>query len=473
MLKRAGSAVEVAFYLFGISIYMGAYTMVPMAFSGAQLKMGETNPVFAVSMSILLFGTIILAAVRWQGVFFVMRHGGALNLVVILAFMSASWSYFPAVSLKRSVVLAQTILFAYCFVASFPMRRIIQIWASALFLAMLSSLAIVLAFPEAGIMSAPAGTWRGVFSHKSSLGGAAAFSALCGGWLWLHGSGHRLRHGIGLLLCLFLAIMSESKTAQITIVLIIGIAMSLRLLRLPGIGRIWAIFLILTGSVCGGSILALFFTDLMIAFGKDPSLTGRVPVWTMLLNLASDRILYGYGYGAFFIDGNPDSDYVTAASGWEINEAHNSYVEALLQLGIPGLILMLWTMSEAAWRAIRLWREGGEPWLSFAAAYTLSLFVTNLVETSLFLRAGDMHGAMMSLILVALRIESARRKASVGARAFPPRRPVDPLYIVGPWQPQRAAELHPVPLQTRKGRALLGAARTASGGPNSGIQHPS
>jgi len=430
-MSRVIGAVEIAFCFFALSIYSGAYTPLPVSASGVEYQMGETNPLNAAAMALLLCGTIVAVAIRWRRVLFIARHGGAVNMFLLLALFSATWSYYPAISLKRSVILLQTVLFGYYLAASFPMHRIIRLWASALFIALLASLVVALAFPSIGIMSKGevANTWRGVFAHKSSLGGATVLAALCSGWLWMHDPRRRLRHSFALLLCLGLAVMSSSKTAQVAILLIIAISLCLPLLRLPGLARIWANFALAVGIICGTTLMALFFTDIMEGLGKDPSLTGRVPVWLVLLDLASNRLGLGYGYSAFFIEGNPDSELVSGLAGWVINEAHNTYVEVVIQLGIPGLAIALWALGESIYRAFALQHDGPRPWLSFAIIYTLSFSATNLVETILF-RAGDMHCVMFTLIYAVMRIETARRAAASQNGLYPLRRPLDPLYAV-------------------------------------------
>ncbi|HWL80061.1 MAG TPA: O-antigen ligase family protein [Roseomonas sp.] len=430
-ISRFLGAVEVSFCFFAISLYSGGYIPIPVSASGAELKAGETNPFNTVAMSLLLCGTLVAVALRWRRVLFVARHGGAINIFLLLVLLSVTWSYYPVISLKRFLVLLQTVLLGYYLVARFPMHRIIQLWASALFFAMLASLLAALAFPKIGIMSAGevAGTWRGVFAHKSSLGAAAMLAALCSGWVWVHEPRRRLRHSLALLLCLFLAFMSSSKTAQVAIMLIIALSLCLPLLQLPGLARVWATFILAVGAICGVALLALFFADIMEALGKDPSLTGRVPVWLILLDLASNRLGLGYGYSAFFIDGNPDSDLVSGLAGWTINEAHNAYIEMVVQLGIPGLVIALWALGESAYRAFTLQHDAFRPWLGFAIIYTLTFSATNLAETILF-RAGDMHCVMFTAIYAVLRIEAARRVAVSQGGLFPPRGPTDPLYAI-------------------------------------------
>ena len=67
------------------------------------------------------------------------------------------------------------------------------------------------------------------------------------------------------------------------------------------------------------------------------SLTGRLPLWEDLLDYLSRYPLQGYGFGAFW---TPKHIYEIAVSQeWVISEAHSSYLDTALQLGIIGAVI--------------------------------------------------------------------------------------------------------------------------------------
>lgn len=69
------------------------------------------------------------------------------------------------------------------------------------------------------------------------------------------------------------------------------------------------------------------------------SLTGRLPLWTELSAYAGNRPLLGHGYDSFWIPGHIDE--ISSELGWGLREAHNSYLEAELSIGLIGLLLAL------------------------------------------------------------------------------------------------------------------------------------
>jgi len=67
------------------------------------------------------------------------------------------------------------------------------------------------------------------------------------------------------------------------------------------------------------------------------SLTGRLPLWEDLLEYLSRSPVKGFGFGAFW---TPRHIYEIAVSQeWVISEAHSSYLDTALQLGVIGAAL--------------------------------------------------------------------------------------------------------------------------------------
>jgi len=80
---------------------------------------------------------------------------------------------------------------------------------------------------------------------------------------------------------------------------------------------------------------------LLLGRGEETgsSLTGRLPLWEDLLGYLARSPLKGYGFGAFW---TPKHIYEIAVSQeWVISEAHSTYVDTALQLGIIGAGLLI------------------------------------------------------------------------------------------------------------------------------------
>ena len=87
-------------------------------------------------------------------------------------------------------------------------------------------------------------------------------------------------------------------------------------------------------------------TLLLGAFGKDSTLTGRTYLWAEGLAAAGAAPTFGTGYYAYWVQGFPEAErlweefYITSRSGFHF---HNTYIEALVELGVVGFALVaLW-----------------------------------------------------------------------------------------------------------------------------------
>ena len=100
-------------------------------------------------------------------------------------------------------------------------------------------------------------------------------------------------------------------------------------------------FIALICLVSGFDPISEYQEVLLLGRGEETgeSLTGRLPLWEQL---SSDYIFYrpmwGHGFGAFWT--NRHITEVAETQQWTISEAHSSYIEATLQVGITGAAIM-------------------------------------------------------------------------------------------------------------------------------------
>ncbi len=98
------------------------------------------------------------------------------------------------------------------------------------------------------------------------------------------------------------------------------------------------------GLICmvsGFDPIAEYQEVLLMGRGEETgsSLTGRLPLWQDLSEYISRRPWKGHGYRAFW---NPRHIYEIAVSQqWVISEAHSSYIDATLQLGLIGCTIFI------------------------------------------------------------------------------------------------------------------------------------
>lgn len=120
---------------------------------------------------------------------------------------------------------------------------------------------------------------------------------------------------------------------------------------------------------------------------KNATLTGRSYLWDFAYRLASARPVLGYGYYAFWREGNIDAEglwrYAGIASRSGFN-FHNTFVEMRVDLGLVGVITMVATCAAIVCLALARQFTNPSVGLAFLLALTISELVRATAETSLF-----------------------------------------------------------------------------------------
>jgi exopolysaccharide production protein ExoQ len=144
--------------------------------------------------------------------------------------------------------------------------------------------------------------------------------------------------------------------------------------------------------VCLGTYVGYFegvFTTLIPYLTRGnvenaETLTGRIPLWEVLLSEIGQHPWVGAGFAAFW---SPDNLYrIEQLSGFSATSAHNGFVEELLNTGVVGLAILLAFLFHTTAVALRQARRG-DPfgWLAFLfLVFYLLLNATNALIQSYF-----------------------------------------------------------------------------------------
>jgi O-antigen ligase len=304
--------------------------------------------------------------------------------LVVLAASSVLWSVDPAMTMRRSILLAVKTGFGLYLVSSFSLLSILRI--VALTFGLTGGLSLVAGFvmPEWAIMPDQRGmAWRGIFLHKNILGETMMWAGLAALLLTLSQKQHRSLYLGVFLLAVNLSILSESSTSLVITVLLIPAvwcAVLLRKLAAP----------LLLASACIASAAGLLLTLILITnaesalalIGRDTTLTGRLALWEAVWDQIVVRVWVGYGYGAFWDGPLAPGQAVREAVGWYAN-AHNGWLEVWLGLGLAGTVLMLASFFSSLFRATRTFAVTREWTALVIIVVLLALFLMNLVESKL------------------------------------------------------------------------------------------
>jgi exopolysaccharide production protein ExoQ len=363
-------------------------------------------------------GIFLVALTPWSVVRGLARQPFLLLLLAIVA-LSLIWSVTPDQTLRRLFALYFTTLGGVVIAARHSWARLAEVIAGCFAVLALMSLFVGLFVPSVGRMTDIfPGAWRGLWDEKNGFGGNMALGAvLCAAAALLN----RRRAGLwwgAAALCVFLVLMSTSKTSLLSVGLGVGaIALIWTVRRGPaaGVAATWTA-VVAIALVAGVAFLA---SDVIFGLlGKDATLTGRTMIWKAVLRQINERPWQGFGYAAVWDNESPWSPlaWIVHDSGFRPHHAHNSWLEQWLGLGLAGLIA--WTaffLQTLVANIVALYREKG-------AYLAMPYFVVYAVMTfseSIAVQYNDMRWA----IFVALAVKLALPDGDL-APAMAPARPL-------------------------------------------------
>ena len=274
-----------------------------------------------------------------------------LILVILLAWASFAWSIAPAATRSRLWVFFAVSVAALVLGSVLTRRTILQILE--FFAAGLTVLNVIVMFryPVASVMVVRGVlSWTGLFDHKNFNGIIMAFAATVF-LIQLFGFGRRGWFHRTLLLSLlglslFLLWKSDGVTGMVAFICV-QLTWVLALLFLKWGHRLrknhW---LAVAGlAVLGAAFLWMSKDSVLAIFGRSSSLTGRVPLWSVLSGFIAQKALLGYGYGEVFWRAMR-ADVWASLARWRPSFAHNGFIEFALALGLVGLGLLLIIMLQ-------------------------------------------------------------------------------------------------------------------------------
>ena len=278
------------------------------------------------------------------------------------AAISLSWSDQPEATITNAIVHATYIVTACCVVATVPrFADFGRAWRRAGYLYLSFSTAAALAFPRYGRLIDPpfTGQWRGLAAHKSGFG---TFALLLGLPLLLDAfgdaeGGHRLLKRLAALGFCGVIVLSGSATAIVA--LVSAMVFKVVLYRRPDRGLRGRGVAYITIPLAGAAATLLWplADDAATAVGRDPSLTGRTELWSIVLKQVERRPLQGFGFHAQWHEPSGVTlriwNSIHLETPWTPAIAHNSGLEVLLSLGVVGLAFLLFGYVQTAIRALR------------------------------------------------------------------------------------------------------------------------
>ena len=332
----------------------------------------------------------------------VVDRNRALVLLYGYAFISIGWSEFPFSSFKRFIRLGGGVLMALVILTETSPREALEtVFKRMVYILIPFSMVLIKYYPNLGVVyRAHSGgkSWVGVTLSKNQLGILCMVSAFFLVWRFFTKRKILARHRtfvetgtyfllFGLCLYLMLGEGAYSATAMaclpasiITFYLLTraqrrSARVSTKALLIP----ITVIFLLGASLPFLGTSPVAGITDLL---GRDATFTSRTDIWNILRPFAEEAPILGHGYGGFW------SESVIRLA--EVNEAHNGYLEVILILGIPGLIVLFGYLASCCRHVQRSLAWGyNADWAIFGFCFIVLLVLHEATEAS-FLAETDL-----------------------------------------------------------------------------------
>ncbi|MDH3294920.1 MAG: O-antigen ligase family protein, partial [Acidimicrobiia bacterium] len=315
----------------------------------AFLEQDGNTRVIAVQLLLMIIGIA-----RVAGLFNWLIRVFRLDMTIIglagLAVLSTLWSDAPVDTLKQSIILAVTTLYAAYLVLRFDLGEILELMCRMFVISGLVNLAFIFAFPAYGIDEF--GLWDGVFYQKNALGFVAMISIPMLLMVGRSGPPWRFVYYLCVPLQFALLLGSQSKTMLVATLGSVLLMFIYRTFR--GRRTLRGAVIISLGLM---SLITVAFATANIALladwlDKDVTLTGRIPLWEGLIPVVVERPFFGYGYKAAFRGYFSPVHEVWVSEGWEPTHAHNAVLQTWLELGVIGVGLMVFGVLRVTVRAM-------------------------------------------------------------------------------------------------------------------------
>lgn len=312
-----------------------------------------------------------------------------------------------------SVIVA---VLAACLIACAPSEKgLLRALTLAAGLILLLSYAGLVLMPDAAVHTAAenepqhAGLWRGVFVHKNVAGPVMAILLFVGLYAMRRGA-----VVVGFLIAVgaFLFVYKTgSKTSAALVPLVIAVIVVPGALGLRNIVPILAIVAIVSAhALTIGTMFFDWLDDILRLVFPNTTFTGRTEIWMFAKDYIWERPLTGFGYAGFWgapIVSDAEQPFGGAWDPRGIIHGHNGYLDALLILGLPGAVLLVWvTVAAPAIQYARAPRTPANDALNDMLFMIVFFAALNASLESFFFNRADPVWLTMIFALFGLRLSS-------------------------------------------------------------------
>ncbi|WP_448383386.1 O-antigen ligase family protein [Desulfosoma sp.] len=340
MVKRLCEAVEKILHMAVLLLLMDFFLPLWNEMHGVEDAPGmEPEQVLMVGFALVFTASVVVTA-PGKACRTALRTP-LLWALLFWAALSFLWSEGPDMTLRRTVGVTLTAVYAVALRLRFADEDFLKLLGWTVLVALATSFVLVAAAPHWAVMEFPhEGAWNGAFLHKNVLGRIAALGMLFFAFLrWIDDRPALWNGALALAaLCLW---RSQSASSLVLVCALAGMGIALRELLQRTRWNGPTVLVIALGLATAGYYAVLNVDLLLHILRRDVTLTGRTPLWSVLLPMLQERFWTGYGFRAFWLGWDGPSAEVYKAMTWFPEHAHNGFLDLWLELGFVGVILGL------------------------------------------------------------------------------------------------------------------------------------
>jgi O-antigen ligase len=369
----------------------------------------EGNPIDRYVFSGLILAGLIVLATRGQRVGALLRRNAPILLFFFYAAVSIFWSDYSDVAFKRwTKAVGDLVMILIVLTERDRLAALKHLVARVGYLFAPLSILFIKYYPALGRMYnrfSWTTSYVGCAWGKNELGYVCLILGLV--CVWRLCSIRRetkdarriqplIAQGALLAMVLWLLWMANSMTSWACFLMVSTLIV---MTSHPRFTRKTRVVHILALAMIAFSVCTIFFNTsgaLLQGIGKDPTITGRTEIWSLLLSMTRKPLL-GTGFESFWLGDRLDR--IWSEVWWHPNEAHNGYLEVYLNLGWIGVALLALIIVTGYRNVLAAFRRG-----SAESQLTLPFFITGVIYNLTESAVRELHGVWIVFLLSAFAI---------------------------------------------------------------------
>ncbi|OQX82470.1 hypothetical protein B6D60_12165, partial [candidate division KSB1 bacterium 4484_87] len=375
---------DVSFFVFLFFAFFG--TSMPFQARNYDVQqIGSSNLINQVVYTLLFLLAAISVLPKLKQLIELIKKEQFLSLFLFWCTLSIVWSNYSFIALKRLFQFYTVVIICLSVLLHHDsLVAIMKHFKILLSIYLVLTLIAVLTIP--GASDPTSYSWRGLTPSKNLLGQSALISIL----IWFNSIKqgnlpNKLISIFMLIISLILLFGSLSMTSISVFFIIVCLAILFKtersLFYKLGIGNSYSAMVLIA---VGFTFFVTYYTApevltaLPESFGKDATFTGRTELWSDIFQEVKNQFILGHGFNSFWGINNPNLYYLYQKYIWLPNQAHNGYLDILIDVGIIGLLLFIGLIIKYFINFRRLNKPHFWIWFFIAG------LVINLQETTLF-----------------------------------------------------------------------------------------